>query len=889
MVGLIESRQDRDEPDGGPGGRGHEDGAVRLPRRGAGIVDVELDRAVDPHLGVDHVAGRGRLADGEGEPVGLSDVEIELTLDGRVAEVEHVALGRAGDHRHPVGQDRPTLDAVGPREVVAGRRGLPVVGLEDLRVDAAHEGRLRELDRGVHRVRAVAEDREGPVGDHAVGSEQSGGRPDHHLLARLVDEHRAQRSRPVAQRRGLPGQQHGTGAVVGAVEPSGHDEALVPGFGLDPALEGEATQPADLPDAGIGGGASRAGAGHPHAEVHLARDRRTDVEQVDGLARDGVEAGTVEGPQRRETGSVQGRGLGLAEDPLLEDPAYLALPQGTPPQAEVVDVDRAGRQPGRGHRADVERGRRVAGEEPDRLLRDHLAVEEDAGEALAPIDGQGHMMVVAGDQHPAEAGLGVPAPVLEDQGAGATGGDQTQREVGDAGMLGPDGHLHIGHRTGVVDLDRGDGARDIGEGGGTALEGAGELRGEVALAVDGGIEAEVHARGIVEEHEVGAGLQGGDIAHGDADDARPEQGRHAVVDIGVLGVGERLATDVDLEGQIGRDHVGDLDDQAAGVGRDDPQPEVVAAGSKAEILEHALIEGRQHLRLHLEIDRTEEATAAQDVVLEQVVPSAGTAEAGEVEERGARTVGGLPAGEAEAGDIIVEAEHRARDPRETRAEVANGPTVVDGDPESGVEQGALQVEEVVVDQGLAEGHVAGDARGAGAEVADHPRRVRTSVGDLPRTADRGHEQAVAVGPEDLERPVAAADDQFELAGLLVLGLDADVVHLAVGRGVGDLDALVGALEGGPVGRRQDRGLEVGEARVGGHVEVEVGAEDPVPQSDAGASRPARPGQVGGRGDHELDVSAIGQTGGGRRLGVEEVGEGEEVPLGGLARGPADQR
>ncbi|MFM8879869.1 MAG: S8 family serine peptidase, partial [Verrucomicrobiota bacterium] len=94
------------------------------------------------------------------------------------------------------------------------------------------------------------------------------------------------------------------------------------------------------------------------------------------------------------------------------------------------------------------------------------------------------------------------------------------------------------------DLDRGDGSGHVGENDRATLDGAGELRGEVALAVDGGIEAQLHTGRVVEKHEIGAGLEGRDITHGDADHARPQQGGHPIIGIGVVGVGKCLSTDV---------------------------------------------------------------------------------------------------------------------------------------------------------------------------------------------------------------------------------------------------------------------------------------------------------------------------------------------------------
>ena len=105
-------------------------------------------------------------------------------------------------------------------------------------------------------------------------------------------------------------------------------------------------------------------------------------------------------------------------------------------------------------------------------------------------------------------------------------------------------------------------------------------------------------------------------------------------------------------------------------------------------------------------------------------------------------------------------------------------------------------------EGLDEGHVASDSRGSRAEIADNTRHIRAAIGYGAPAANGGHEQAVAVGSQDVERLVAAADHQLEFARLLILGLHADVIHLAIGRGVGDFDTLLEPLLGGTIRRCQ---------------------------------------------------------------------------------------
>ena len=114
----------------------------------------------------------------------------------------------------------------------------------------------------------------------------------------------------------------------------------------------------------------------------------------------------------------------------------------------------------------------------------------------------------------------------------------------------------------------------------------------------------------------------------------------------------------------------------------------------------------------------------------------------------------------------------------------------------------MEVEEVLVPEGLNEGHVASNPGGTRAEVADHTRRIRAAIGNGAPAANGGHEQAVAIGSPDVEGLITAANDQFKFTGLLIFGLHADVIHLTRGRSVGDLDALLEPLLGGTIRRGQ---------------------------------------------------------------------------------------
>ena len=124
----------------------------------------------------------------------------------------------------------------------------------------------------------------------------------------------------------------------------------------------------------------------------------------------------------------------------------------------------------------------------------------------------------------------------------------------------------------------------------------------------------------MKEHEIGTGLEGGDVPHGNANDARPEQGRHAVVDLQIVGVGEGFAANVHFQRQVGGDHVGHLNDESTGIRRHDAQTEIVALGRETDVLEDTLIEGGQHLRLHLKLHRVESARIAEHVILQEVIP-----------------------------------------------------------------------------------------------------------------------------------------------------------------------------------------------------------------------------------------------------------------------------
>ena len=63
------------------------------------------------------------------------------------------------------------------------------------------------------------------------------------------------------------------------------------------------------------------------------------------------------------------------------------------------------------------------------------------------------MLVIAGDKHTSQTVGGGESTVLEEQRAGAARGHQSQGQIGDAGVFGTDTHLHIGHRTRIIDLN----------------------------------------------------------------------------------------------------------------------------------------------------------------------------------------------------------------------------------------------------------------------------------------------------------------------------------------------------------------------------------------------------------------------------------------------------
>ena len=345
----------------------------------------------------------------------------------------------------------------------------------------------------------------------------------------------------------------------------------------------------------------------------------------------------------------------------------------------------------------------------------------------------------------------------------------------------------------------------------------------------------------MEEHEVGASLEGGDVPHGNANDAGPEQRRHAVVGLQIVGVGERFAANVHLQREVGGDHVGHLNNESTGIRRHDAQTEIVAPRRDTDVLEDTLFEGRQHLRLHLKLHRVESARIAQNVILQEVIPRTHAAQTCEVEEGGTGTVGRLTAREAQAWDVIVKSHDRTGCLGQSCAVITNRPAIVDGHSVPCVEEGALEVEEVVVPEGLNEGHVASNPGGTRAEIADHARRIRAAVGNGAPAANGGHEQAVAIGSLDVEGLIAAANHQFKFTALLIFGLHANVIYLAVGRGVGDLDALLEPLLGGAICRRECRSLKVGQARIRGHVQIQIRTQNAVTQTDSRAPGSARSG------------------------------------------------
>ena len=345
----------------------------------------------------------------------------------------------------------------------------------------------------------------------------------------------------------------------------------------------------------------------------------------------------------------------------------------------------------------------------------------------------------------------------------------------------------------------------------------------------------------MEEHEVGASLEGGDVPHGNANDAGPEQRRHAVVGLQIVGVGEGFAANVHLQREVGGDHVGHLNNESTGIRRHDAQTEIVAPRRDTDVLKDTLIEGGQQLRLHLKLHRVESARAAQNVILQEVIPRTHAAQTREVEEGGTGAVGRLTAREAQARDVIVKSHDRTGCLGQSCAVITNRPAIVDGHSVPCVEEGALEVEEVVVPEGLNEGHVASNPGGTRAEIANHTRRIWAAVGNGAPAANGGHEQAVAIGSLDVEGLIAAANHQFKFTALLIFGLHANVIYLAVGRGVGDLDALLEPLLGGAICRRECRSLKVGQARIRGHVQIQIRTQNAVTQTDSRAPGSARSG------------------------------------------------
>ena len=522
------------------------------------------------------------------------------------------------------------------------------------------------------------------------------------------------------------------------------------------------------------------------------------------------------------------------------------------------------------------------------MLGHNLTIEVNARDSCGPVERQGDMLVVARNEHTTQAIGGGESAILKEQRTGTTRSHQPQGQIGHTGMLGADTHLHIGHRTTIIDLHRSHGAGDVRQRDRRSLDGPRELGRQVAFTVDGDVETQIHARRVVEEDEVSARLQRRNVAHGNADDAGPLQGGHPIVDVQIVRVRKGFAADVHFERQVGRDHVGHLNNQATGIRRHDAQAEIIATRSETDVLENPLIEGRQHLRLDLKLHGSQGAGTAENVVLQEVVPGTGAAETRKVEEGGARTIRRLAAAEANARNVIIETRDRTRDKGVACSVIADGAPVVDGHAVARVDKRPLKVEEVVVEERLGEGDVPGDAGRTGAEITDDAGRIRSTIRNDPATDGR-HEEAVPIGPQDMEGLVAASNHQFELTGLLILSLHTDVVDLAIGGRIGDLDALFEPLQRRPVRRGQRGGLKIGQTGIGGHVEVQIGSEQTIPQTIAGTTRSAGARQIGRRSDDEFDVLAIGQARGRCRLGIEEVGEDEEMPLRGLPRRATDQR
>ena len=747
---------------------------------------------------------------------------------------------------------------------------------------------MSKLDGRVGAIGAVSEDRESPIGDQPAGRKQTRRGLEDHLLTFVIREDRAQGTGAVAPRSRLTQQQHRAHLPSDPVVPTSNHHALIAGFGFDPSLESETGQITDVSDPGIAGGGARSISRQTHSEIHLSIHLDPDIGQVDGLARQGVETESIEGPQGCQARLHEVGRLGLAEGTFLVDLADFAIAQRTSPKTDVVQLDRAARQIRRTHRTQMERRRIVARRKGNRLLSHNLTIEVNASDSCGPIERQGDMLVIARNEHATQAIGGGESAILEEQRTGTTRSHQPQGQIGHTGMLGADTHLHIRHRTTIIDLHRSHGAGDVRQRDRRSLDGPRELGRQVAFTVDGDVETQIHARRVVEEDEVSARLQRRNVAHGNADDAGPLQDGHAVVDVQIVRVRKGFAADIHFERQIGRDHVGHLDNQATGIRRHDAQAEIIATRSETDVLENPFIEGRQHLRLDLKLHGSQAAGTAENVVLQEVVPGTGAAETRKVEQGGARTIRRLAAAEANARNVIVETRDRTRNKGVACSVIADGAPVVDGHAVARVDERPLKVEEVVVEERLGEGDVPGDAGRTGAEITDDAGRIRSTIRNDPSTDGR-HEEAVPIGPQDMEGLVAASNHQFELTGLLILGLHTDVVDLAIGGRIGDLDALFEPLQRRPVRRGQRGCLKIGQTGIGGHVEVQIGSEQTIPQTIAGTTRSAGARQIGRRSDDEFDVLTIGQARGRRSLGIEEVGEDEEMPLRGLTRRATDQR
>ena len=156
---------------------------------------------------------------------------------------------------------------------------------------------MGELDGRVGAIGAVSEDRKGPVGDQPAGRKQTRRGLEDHLLTFVIREDRAQGTGAVAPRSRLTQQQHRAHLPSDPVVPTSNHHALVAGFGFDPSLESETGQIADVSDPGIGGGGARSISRQTHSEIHLSIHLGPDIGQVDGLARQGVETESIEGPQ----------------------------------------------------------------------------------------------------------------------------------------------------------------------------------------------------------------------------------------------------------------------------------------------------------------------------------------------------------------------------------------------------------------------------------------------------------------------------------------------------------------------------------------------------------------------------------------------------------------